>query len=336
MSTAFTAPGNATWQALLSEIALALRERMGALLPYRNAPALYELEDDRDVQYVGYWTSLQSYTQGAAIKYVDHLHGPFATDPDTGEESVLLYSLATFREAAGLNASGFRRATEWDGITEPEWSYGSMEVGDIIGPWIFEDLQKAFKALKWTVKGSSSGANDSIDIEDVQEKAADGGGTTKEAALSLANANWAAASWGDPGTKFPWTTPIYGAKAYADLQDFIPHWYVYSGARSRGKIVIKNIFTEVPCSIEVYSLAIPAFAEPFSDIDAFGMVNKKYFHIEDFAENTISPRTTAMYGDITAAPFDITPFPPGEFTARSCLWNLSSTIALLKWDFTNA
>ena len=309
---------------------------MGALLPYRGAPSPWVLEDDRDVQFVGYWTALQNYTEGVAVRYVDHINGPFSTHPDTGVESVTHFSLATFREAAGLNALGFRRATEWDGIVDPEWGYGFMEVGDIIGPWIFEDLQKALGILKWTVKVHSSGAADSIDISEVQEKAAEGWAATREKALSIARANWAAASW-DAYGQYPWASSTYAAKAFADLRDYFPYdtWYGYRGARSRGKVVVKNIFTEVPCTAEVYGLSGPAFAEPFFDIDRLGMVYGKYFNIQNFPESTLATRTTAMLGDITVAPFDITPFTVGEVESRSCMWDIGGTIALLKWNFTN-
>lgn len=330
MSTAFTPPANATWQTLLSEIALACRERMGALPPYRGRPSPWVLEDDRDVQFVGYWTALQHYTENAAIKYVDHINGPFSTHPDTGVESVAHFSLATFREAAGLNALGFRRATEWDGIVDPEWSYGFMQVGDIIGPWIFEDLQKALGILKWTVHP--------VYRAEVQEKAASGSATTIEEALNIARANWAAASW-DAYGQFPWQSPTYGAKASADLRDYYPYLgsYGYWGARSRGKLVVKDIFTEVPCTAEVYGLSTPTFGfgENFFDIDLLGMVYGKYFNIQNFPESTLATRTTAMLGDITVAPFDITPFTVGKAAQRSCLWDIGCTIALLKWNFTN-
>jgi len=135
MSTPFTSPANATWQALLDELVLAYSERRQAL-----SQSAYTAADDRDVQAASYWTTLQGWIETNCLSFIDHVSGPL-----TGDNTAFLYfTLATFRAAAGLHADGFRRST--DGSS---FSYGQMQPGDIIGPWIFEDLQKAFSVLRW-------------------------------------------------------------------------------------------------------------------------------------------------------------------------------------------
>jgi hypothetical protein len=68
-----------------------------------------------------------------------------------------VFSLATFRTAAGLHADGWRRATgEWDGTAAPAFGtapneYGKIQDGDILGWWIWEDIVKALQTLKWTI-----------------------------------------------------------------------------------------------------------------------------------------------------------------------------------------
>ncbi len=86
-----------------------------------------------------YFASLQQEFETLAPIYIDHENGPLT---DEGDE-FLYFDLDNWRAAAGLNASGFRRST--DGTT---FYYGQMQVGDTIGIWIFEDLQKGFGALK--------------------------------------------------------------------------------------------------------------------------------------------------------------------------------------------
>ena len=95
--------------------------------------------------YCGVWQPyivfLQQELETLAPLYIDHENGQLT---DT-EDDILYFTLDNWRAAAGLNANGFRRST--DGIS---FSSGQVQTGDIIGPWIFEDLQKALSALRWT------------------------------------------------------------------------------------------------------------------------------------------------------------------------------------------
>lgn len=87
-----------------------------------------------------YFASLQQELESLAPSYIDHINGPLNDD----EDAFRYFTLATWRAAAELNASGFRRST--DGTT---FYYGQMQAGDIIGSWILEDLQNGFGMLKW-------------------------------------------------------------------------------------------------------------------------------------------------------------------------------------------
>ena len=75
---------------------------------------------------------------------------------NTGKTGFVNYTKATWQAAAGLNVSdvaneSFRRKVNMmDG-----WSYGEFQIGDIRGPWCFEDLQNGFNALKWTLTGGT-------------------------------------------------------------------------------------------------------------------------------------------------------------------------------------
>lgn len=97
---------------------------------------------------------------GIACSYfIDYLLGPLQGNPNSisnFNSAVRFYTLERWREVAGLNASGYRRATVWDGINEPTYEYGTMQRGDVIGPWIFEDLQKAYSALRWSSTPSTT------------------------------------------------------------------------------------------------------------------------------------------------------------------------------------
>lgn len=144
MSTPFTSPySEAGLQDLLDEIVLAYSERRQAI-----GQTAYTPEDDRDIQDKDYWRGLQNWIEGNCPNFVNHVNGPL----DAVSGMPLFFTLQTFRAASGLHADGFRRATAWDGVDDPIWAYGQMQAGDIIGPWIIEDLQKAFSvmsAVQW-------------------------------------------------------------------------------------------------------------------------------------------------------------------------------------------
>ncbi len=61
------------------------------------------------------------------------------------------WTLETFAAAAGLQYPDlWRRKTTMDG----DFLYGRMQAGDILGPWVIEDLQKALSALtRWVRRG---------------------------------------------------------------------------------------------------------------------------------------------------------------------------------------
>jgi len=86
------------------------------------------------------------------------------TPPSTTATVASTYTSADwtiFLEDAGMSTQGFRRATTFDRDTDdwadvdsdmwsrPENGYGLAQAGDIIGPWIFDDLQKAFSRMKY-------------------------------------------------------------------------------------------------------------------------------------------------------------------------------------------
>lgn len=128
MSTPFTAPAGATWQSLLTEITTAYSERRQAIGQSAYVP------EERIVQPAAYWAGLQNWLETYCTSFVDSSNrAPFA-----------LFDLATWRAEAGLPTDGFRRVTASNVST-----HGQMEAGDAIGPWIFEDLQKGFGALKY-------------------------------------------------------------------------------------------------------------------------------------------------------------------------------------------
>lgn len=140
MSAAFTHPDDwtsAVDRTAANEIVLAYSERRQAI----GQSAVSALAAGANAQDTDFWRGIQEWIEANLASWCDHVNGPLN---GAGTE-VLAFTSATFRAAAGLNASGFRRST--DGST---FAYGTIQSGDVRGPWIFEDLQKAFSVLLWT------------------------------------------------------------------------------------------------------------------------------------------------------------------------------------------
>lgn len=146
MSAVFTSPAGASWQTLLNEITLAYSERRQVLGQSAYIPVA-----GRNVQQASYWRTFQEWIEENYINFINHLlsKGEFRS-----------FTLESFATAAGLNFHTeddprlWRRYApaygEWNGTTTPEWEYGQIQAGDVIGSWIFEDLQKAFSTCRWT------------------------------------------------------------------------------------------------------------------------------------------------------------------------------------------
>lgn len=313
MSTAFTTPADATWQTLLDEITLAYSERRQAI-----GQSAYIPIDGKDVQSRTYWAIFQNELEINCSYFIDHSNGPI--NP-TGDD-FLSFTLATWRAAAGLNASGFRRATEWDGVNDPAWSYGWMQAGDIIGPWIFEDIQNGLSALRWTTRAASSNL---INRFNTSHEESDDCGTN----LAAQNADWAAFAWGAEQE----ASDLYTV----DQRKEYDHQHWMSG-RTRGKARLLNIPTNRPHEADLYLL--PYFwnsgdGGSFYDFDSTGYTNNQLALYTTFADAMTDSRVSDYLGNITTNPNAILgwgcPVPSGNYQCNFGVYPKW----LLKWNFTN-
>ena len=129
--------GNAQSLAMANEIVLAYSERIQAL----GGAAVDPLEAGDGAQDKTLWRAIQDWCETYCSSFINH-DDPFSDDL----KSFRMFDVSTWRTAAGLNASGFRRSTDGTTII-----YGKIAAGDARGDWCFEDLQKGLGALKWTL-----------------------------------------------------------------------------------------------------------------------------------------------------------------------------------------
>lgn len=102
------------------------------------------------------WSHLQQTVENLAPYFLNSHDYPTGFD---GLADCVAYTLSTWKAAAGL-PNGWRRATtwptDWTDYDDPAFSYGRAQYGDILGPWLFADLQAGINQLVW-MKGIYAG-----------------------------------------------------------------------------------------------------------------------------------------------------------------------------------
>jgi hypothetical protein len=323
MSAEFTAitPG-LDWQdlAFVNEIVNAYSERSQAI----GGDAVSAAEAGADLQSVSFWETIQDWIETNCVSFVDY------TQTDTGlpsgkfvgKSSIPLFTLAAFQAAADLE-DGFRRATEWvPDASDPDWetdvtfSYGKMQEGDIIGPWILADLQKAFTALAQT-------RYDNPEIITNTEKLTYQSTDLGDYDITAARADWVAESWWDSVGK-------YGVGTSREDSGSSSVW----GAVRYNIDVLRFTFaTFRPCSCDIYAKAnlVTAEGNTFLDFDGLGLIEEEYARIGQLAESSDATRDSDVLAPSTDTPFAISGF---SLQKPSC--SVYSTSGVVKWNFSNS
>lgn len=247
-----------------------------------------------------YFASLQSELEYLPSLYVDHVSGPL----NAGKTGFLYFTLATWRVAAELNINGFHRST--DGTT---FYYGQMQTGDIIGSWIFEDIEAGFSALKWTYWTNRS-------ITSYDEKSSFG--TTYGACIS----DWATKSW----------VTNSGSQQYsADATVGYDMYWKWNAHRSRIKDTLTFPANCVNRSMDVYMNSTPTPGYGFYDFDDWDATSGEFFKYDEVASFSGTTYISDWFGNIDTCPWELVPEPPPGQIRDS--WN-ASPYYLAKWDFT--
>lgn len=248
-----------------------------------------------DVQLASLYSDIQSWIGTYSSSFIQSYDYPgtkrsiqsFTSTPETYADT------DDFTHSCGLQAShtgqyGWERTA--DGVN---FDVGTVQVGDVIGPWIFNDLEKALNCLTWTpVNSFSWSVTDSNSAGN--GAASQGGWGTAYGNLITNYPNGAAATGilSSPGTYYyGWEDAVSAAPDVIDILES----HRYSGTAS-GSIV--NYLNP---SIEVYL--------QFSDVggvydnqgDSLPYSGTDYHYIEAISQNGGSP-ITSSYNTNTGIP----------------------------------
>jgi hypothetical protein len=317
MSSAFTPiSAGLDWHNLvfLNELILAYSERRQAIGQSAGAP----LDGGADVHAMSFWKNMQEWLEANCTSFVDD---GVAIE---GAAAVTMFTLATWRAAAGLDEDGFRRATAWtpdlatpDWTLDPDFSAGVMQAGDIIGPWILNDLQKGFSALKWTTITPA--------VNTKRVKSAFKMTLIGDYNITAARADWNAESWQDAGGN----ANIYYARTQRIDGDF-SSWY---SGRQIIDVLRFTFPTFRPCACDIYAAAdlVTASGWTFLDFDGLGLLEEKYIQVDDFAEGSAAVRDSAAMAPTTDTPFAGSGFGQGWWQCT-----VRNFVGVTKWNFTNS
>jgi hypothetical protein len=306
---AFTDPTNADWSALAfirDEIVQSLNERWNATVGFDWNPLLSPTEGD-DVQSAGFINSLFFIIEDIMNtltwigNWVDHEAAPNKDGP-------VRMTYERFIEISGLydnsGTIGWRRTTVHP--TDPSFTafeYGQMQGGDIIGPWIFEDLQKACAALKWTLVG-------------VMEGPSDGWRGFEGNAVGYTEAKASAISaWSSQGGVNAWTS-----RTYQDVS-------VY-GAELYGGVIEASAWVGGDVSLDYEYDVYTKTTAP-----TFGTYTSVYGFIEDeyvLVAQGIEKGDSFQIGDTTTPPW-----PSSDPGYTGCKLSGGIGVSVIKWAFSN-
>lgn len=314
---------------LVNEIVSSYSERVQAL----GGVAIPDIAVGDDIQAQSFWSGLQSGIINSASNYVNHnipLAGqdPFSWPPAMGAPWMSILPLGVRRISGPLWPSN------WTNYNDPAYSYGVMQAGDIIGPWIYADLQVILQNMKWTVRQLDPFGADIVP-NSIAFKQYDSVGVDVDAAYADQVINFPLVPWiQDDGYG-----PYYQALAIR-INDTS-----FRGQRQRFALRVSNVPVFTSCAIDfcasgAYSERIFGIGRGgFKDVDGLGVLpDELMFIIDSTASDTNPTRDSNLIGDFNDSPCALFPVDASYQIAESrnlvVQHNTVFPFAVLKWDFT--
>lgn len=299
---------------------------------------------DDDIQAVSFWANFQNWVVNHCASFVRSYSGGAAMtggqggDYDQVDNPPENYDDITDllqRVTGDNNVTHFRRFTSWPPAGGGDWAdysatpdgYGSIENGDIIGPWIFQDLQKALNGLRWTKSG--------VNISDGPTYRGHSFGDNRQDAIDGALADWG----------YQWDEATLWAQNYMNHDENIEGDEYYEAVTDRRtfKLDASNVYAGIKRAIDWIVYIEKASHNEFR---SFGdpVANNKYciMQSDSPAENDTNPESANYMIDASdnSGMDDYSDFPdPPLYTIATWGWysDISghTVCALIRWDITD-
>lgn len=254
-----------------------------------------------------HWVNWQTWLESECTNFVNTNH------TIAGAHSISNWTLTTWRLSCGFS-NGFRRATNWS-VTADDWTaytalmyknpgYGGIQSGDIMGPWIVEDLQKGLKALTRTWTSNYWGAGPSPVRVYTTNGIANALGADQNAATALSNCrtDFANKMWTYQEDYF---YVVYRRSDDPDFGGDTWNWYAnraYSTPICESLVVPNGVTHD-------WSLywQPQVYGNSFLDIDGYGLTNGVLCLWDSGAGSVSTSITATTIGLITSFPPDVIP-----------------------------
>jgi hypothetical protein len=197
----------------------------------------YAVDDNvasADASDTDFWTivEMQSLVEAKYDEFVD-IDIDVASDVDGNtndlDDIYLTYTnIADFFADAGMSTNGWRRCAtnwpqDWTDLIDPNWDeHGQFDVDDFWGPWIFDDLQRAFDTMRMVRKSASW-----VETDTNQLNWAGGGSWYHDPAYTRAS-GVAAAKTAFDSSKINDDSDSYGPKSvFYEINNDDDAWYIW-------------------------------------------------------------------------------------------------------------
>jgi len=290
----------------VNEYITSLREREDLLdqshMPLTGIGTGYAVAyDDDDVQNHELWSDIQGWVRLNYHLFMDEggsgIQDSTETEPwsfrypdDDGDPDEIKH----FYEEAGLDYDhthdqwgGFRRKQNMD----DDFSYGLVQAGDIIGYWVFEDLQLAFRALlKVFRQGEWNKGSDATD----NAKGDDWGTYDANWSTALSNGQSAFSSsstWDEAGAS---PTKFAEAEHYSPDNEY---GVCYRAIMNKARVTLNSDLFAKVASLDYYVLAgVEGFPTPATYDDNGDDVHANSLTWNEF-DSVISVSSSPVYSD---------------------------------------
>lgn len=313
------------WSALshVRQYIEALNERYAAAY---NSGGLALPQVDWDVQLgheclYGYWDPPETVNWHYVQTDVEDLVPYFVEKRDwEGAADIPWLTVERWRQVVGLHPDGWTRYR-----THPSQGgqplHGAMQYGDIIGPWVFDELRRGLNALVWTLVN------------------ADWEHTASSHTYMQHTTSWSAcvdaaiAAWDSPGANMDGPGGYTSGYLYQDNQYPYPnHWYAEAGRRNDKARTSGTIPT---CNGTLSHQAF-FFAKLCRDNNWYNYLNDWPENVyKSWCSNSVSTASeelsSSTLGSSTAAiPKDKWCAAPNPSSRQGC--GASRPLVILKWD----
>jgi len=267
---------------------------------------------------------IQDRLESLAVRFVDHTQEGYDDEDDAAP--IAFFTLASWRAAAGLHEDGFRRAASWDDPSAPpSFSHGKIATGDIAGYWIWQDIVKGLKALRWTggLAGNLSGTSNEVlmyDFDPWDEYA------SLSAAIAGGDTIWQGLEWAASGSGFARASSFrVNTDTHMGATIYMP---TGSAARCKGLFFFDD---EAPVDYDADFLIRPTSAGA-NYYDLEGLTKNEWVKLETVA-GTAADEDATTTGYTMATPSS-TPFDDAITAADTTYPSTSGKAIILKWKFS--